>query len=137
MIVLDTHAFIWVLQDEPRLGPKARDLVVKAPADGSFGVAAITLWEIATLVDKGRLGLTRDVGEWVETALALLSVRLLPIEPGIALDSVRLPGKFHADPADRLIIATARHWDAALLTADAAILGYGISGNVRVIDARY
>ena len=136
MIVLDTHTFIWALQDEPRLGPKTRVLVAKAPPHGSLGVSAITLWEIAMLVEKGRLGLTRDVGGWVEAALALPSIRLLPLEPRIALDSVRLPGTFHADPADRLIIATARHWDAPLLTADSAILRYGNSGSVRVVDAR-
>lgn len=136
MIVLDTHAFVWALQDEPRLGSKARDLVAKAQLDESLGVSAITPWEIAMLVDKGRLGLTRDVGEWVDAAIALPSMRLLPIEPEIALDAVRLPGRFHADPADRFIIATARHWDAPLLTADGAILDYGNRGHVAVIDAR-
>lgn len=136
MIVLDTHAFVWALQDEPRLGATTRGLIANAPADGSLGVSAITVREIAMLVEKGRLGLTRDVGEWIEAALALPSIRLLPLEPGIALDSVRLPGTFHADPADRLIIATARHWDAPLLTADSAILSYGKGGRVRIIDAR-
>lgn len=135
MIVLDTHAFIWALEDQPRLGPEARNLIRESSLDSVFGVSAITPWEIALLVEKGRLGLTRDTGDWIESALSHSNVRLLPIEPRIALDAVRLPGEFHADPADRLIVATARFWDAPLMTADTAILSYGDSGHVRVIHA--
>lgn len=136
MIVLDTHAFIWALEDQPRLGPEARNLVNRYSEDNSFGVSAITPWEIALLVEKGRLGLNRDAGGWIEEALSHPRTRLLTIEPKIAIESVRLPGKFHSDPADRFIIATARHWDAPLLTADPAILSYGTSGHLRVIDAQ-
>ena len=87
------------------------------------------------LVEKGRLRLAREVAEWLDVALTAPGVRLLPIEPGIALDSVRLPGAFHADPADRLMVATARRWSAPLITADAATLAYGKTGHVGVMDA--
>ena len=133
MIVLDTHVLIWTVDADPRLGRAARTAV--AGAADAVGVSAITPWEIALLSEKGRLQLGRDVGVWIDSALSLPGVRLVPILPAIAIDSVRLPGAFHADPADRLIVATARHHDAALLTADRAILEYAGDGHVRVIDA--
>ena len=63
------------------------------------------------------------------------SAELRPIEPAITVDSVRLPGSLHADPADRFLIATARHWSSALVTADAKILDYSAQGHVRAVDA--
>ena len=135
MIVLDTHVLIWVMDDDTRLGPESRRTVLDAWRDDEVGVSAITPWEIALLVEKGRLRLVREVSGWLDAALAAPGVRLLPIEPGVALDSVRLPGAFHADPADRLIVATARRWSAPLITADAAIIAYGKAGHVGVMDA--
>ena len=135
MIVLDTHALIWVVNDDPGLGSTARTVIDDTVRTDFVLVSAITAWEIALLAQKGRLSLGREVGAWIKTALALPGIRLAPIEPEIAVDSVRLPGSFHADPADRLIVATARHWDAPLLTADDAILDYGTHGHVRTADA--
>ena len=135
MIVLDTHVLIWVMDDDTKLGPEARRIIVDAWRDDEVGVSANTPWEIALLVEKGRLRLAREVAEWLHAALAAPGVRLLPIEPGIALDSVRLPGAFHADPADRMIVATARHWSAPLITADEAIIAYGKAGHVDVVNA--
>lgn len=136
MIVLDTHALIWVMEDDAKLGPDARGAVVDASRDNGVGVSAIIPWEIAMLVEKGRLRLAREVGEWIEAALAQPGIRLLPIESRIAVNSTRLPGSFHADPADRLIVATARHWKAPLMTADAAIIAYGAAGHVDAVDVR-
>ena len=79
--------------------------------------------------------LALEVGAWMETLLGARGIDLLPIEPAIALDSVRLPGDFHADPADRLIVATARYWRAPLLTADRAILDYAADGHMQAMDA--
>lgn len=78
--------------------------------------------------------LGREVGEWIAQALALPGVTLIPIEPAIAIDAVRLPGKFQADPADRFIVATARHLQVPLLTADRKILAYSEAGRVRAVD---
>ncbi len=135
MIVLDTHVFIWVMEDGPRLGPEARRTIVDSSNDNGVGISAITPWEIALLQDRGRLRLAREVAGWMEAALGQPGIRLLPINPRIAIDSVRLPGAFHADPADRLIVATARHWNAPLMTADAAIISYGEAGHVEVVNA--
>ena len=135
MIVLDTHVLVWVMEDDAKLGSEARRAIVEASRNNEVGVSAITPWEIALLVEKGRIRLAREVAEWVDAALAAPGVRLLPIEPRIALDSVRLPGALHADPADRLIVATARHWGANLMTADGAIIDYAKAEHVEVVEA--
>ena len=135
MIVLDTHTLVWVLEDEPQLGPEARRAVIETSNANGVGISAIAPWEIALLVENGRLRLAREVADWIEAALGLPGLRTLPIEPRIAVDSARLPGTFHPDPADRLIVATARFWHAPLVTADADILAYGRAGLVEVIDA--
>lgn len=87
------------------------------------------------LVEKGRLALGQDVGQWLDNTLGLPPIKLVPIEPAIAVDSVRLPGDFHADPADRLIVATSRAIQAPLMTADQAILNYSKLGYVTTFDA--
>ena len=135
MILLDTHVLLWLLEDDPRLGAGAKAEVEKNRRVDGVGVSAITPWEVAMLVAKGRLHLNLEVGIWLDRALSLPGVDLLAIEPAIAVDSVRLPGVFHADPADRLIVATARHWPATLMTADRAILQYADAGHLEAIDA--
>ena len=135
MIVLDTHVLVWAMEDERRLGPDARAVIAAAGQSDDIGISAITPWEIALLVERGRLRLAQEVGAWIRAVLALPGVRLLPIEPAIATDGVRLPGAFRADPADRLIIATARQCGAPLLTADFSILSYAAGGHVQTIDA--
>ena len=135
MILLDTHVLVWMLEDDPRLGTGARTALDRAGEPGGVLVSAITPWEIAMLVQKGRLVLSQDVGTWLETVLALPSLRVAPLEPKISVDSARLPGTLHADPADRIIIATARHLSVPLVTADRAILDYGAAGHVTTIDA--
>lgn len=134
-MVLDTHAFVWVMEGDKKLGPAARRAVLKASADNGVAISAITPWEIAMLENKGRLRLAREVGEWIRDALRTPAVRLLPISPEIAVDSVRLPGAFNPDPADRLIVATARQWSVPLMTADKDILDYAGAGHVIVVDA--
>ena len=135
MIVADTHVLIWMLEGSAQLGEEARLLFDETVHTSQVFVSAITPWEIALLSDKGRLTLEKDVGVWIDEALDIPGIRLTPLEPGIAVGSVRLPGAFHADPADRMIVATARFLGAPLLTADSAILEYGGAGHVRVIDA--
>ena len=132
MIVIDTHVLVWALDDNDRLGPESRILIDQSE---TIFLSAISIWEIALLVKESRLVLKKDLAEWVRQALALPSLRLVPLDPAIALDSVNLPGEFHADPADRIIIATARHHGVPLLTIDRAILDYGRSGYVAVADA--
>ena len=135
MIVLDTHALVWAVDDSPRLGPQAKARIDDERRSDRVGISAITPWEIALLTAKGRLQLAMDVRVWMDRVLGSPGIALCPIEPSIALDSVGLPGDFHADPADRFLIATARHWSAALVTADGAILDYSAAGHVLTVDA--
>ena len=135
MIVLDTHVLIWAMNDDTRLGTAARAAIEETAQTDRIGISAITPWEIGLLAERGRLRLGREVGVWIEAALALPGINLVPIGPTIAIDSVRLPGNFHADPADRFIVSTARHCDACLVTADRAIIAYAAGGHVRTIDA--
>lgn len=135
LILLDTHVLVWAVDGDRRLGTNAAAAIEQARRSDRIGISAITPWEIALLAERGRLRLTQDVGEWIDAALNAQGVDVLPIEPAIAVASVRLPGTFHADPADRLIIATARHWRTPLATADRAIAAYASDGHLRVIDA--
>lgn len=87
------------------------------------------------LTEKERLVLGDDVGRWIDRVLALPGISLAALEPQISIGSVRLPGEFHPDPADRIIVATARFHQVPLMTADQAILDYGAKGHVATFDA--
>ncbi len=116
MIVVDTHAFLFWLSEPRRLSrPAARAL---ARAD-RIGVPDIVLWELAMLFERGRITLaTGDVEAWLDDAVAQPRVELLPVTPAIAVRSTRLSARFHGDPADRLIAATAIVEGAPLVSAD-------------------
>jgi PIN domain nuclease of toxin-antitoxin system len=131
--VLDTHAWIWFINADPRLGPRAKKSIERAIATDGAAIAAISLWEVAMLVARGRLSLTQPVGDWL--ARHVSGFILHPLSVVIAVDSSDLPGACHGDPADRIIIATSRDLDASLVTADARILSYGRSGHVTTTDA--
>ena len=120
---------------DARLQPAARRRIEAAAQEQQLWVSAITPWEIGMRVAKGRLVLDRDVMDWLQSALALPGIRLAPLEPAVAVASTRLPGDLHGDPADRLIVATARQLGATLVTADAALLAYGRLGHVDVLSA--
>ncbi len=132
LVLLDTHAFVWLLNGSERLGRKARKAIQRSLDEAAVLVSAISPWEIAMLVGKGRLVLDRDVGECLDAALALPGVRLEPLSPGIAVASTRLPGSL--DPAERILAATARHLGASLVTED-RLLAYGAAGHIKTIHA--
>ena len=119
------------MQGSDRIGPRSRALIAKAAEDDAAFVAAISAWEIAMLVAKGRLALDRDVGQWLDAELCLPGLRLAALDPVVAVDSTRLPGDIHGDPADRLIVATARHHAAVLITEDRLMLHYSEAGHVK------
>jgi PIN domain nuclease of toxin-antitoxin system len=99
------------------------DLLQRHEARG-LGVSVISCWEVAKLVEYKRLDLPRPVGEWLAQALQYPGIRLLGLTPRIALEATQLPGKFHRDPADQLIVATARVHGSSLATVDRKILEY-------------
>jgi PIN domain nuclease of toxin-antitoxin system len=89
-----------------------------------LGISAISCWEVAKLFEYGRLELSCPLEEWMEQAMAYPGMQLLEFTPQIAIESTKLPGNFHRDPADQIIVATARVYDISLLTADSRILQY-------------
>jgi PIN domain nuclease of toxin-antitoxin system len=123
MIVLDTHVWIWWVHGDERL-TKTQLEIIETNESGLIGVNAISCWEIAMLVERGRLQLASSLEEWFEQALSYPGVELLELTPEIAIESTRLPGEFHRDPADRIIVATARTYSCHLVTSDRKLLSY-------------
>lgn len=136
MILIDTHVLVWLIQGDRRIGSQAFSVLEEAIAGEGLFVSAITPWEISMLADKGRLSLGKPTAQWVSDALAIPGFHLVPVEPLVAVAAGELPGSIHGDPADRLIIATARNQGYSLATADRDILDYAARGHVTVIDAR-
>jgi PIN domain nuclease of toxin-antitoxin system len=124
VIVLDTHALVWWIQGDRRLSRNASKAIRAELANGRLGISSISFWEIGMLVAKGRLGLGMDASEWLEAVQAIKAVVVLPLAATVALDSTRLPGTFHGDPADRMIVATARAKNLSLVSADRRIRAY-------------
>ncbi|MEQ1862463.1 MAG: type II toxin-antitoxin system VapC family toxin [Chthoniobacteraceae bacterium] len=123
MIVVDTHVWVWWVHGDPTLSAANRALLDSAEETG-IGVSAISCWEVAKLVERGRLTLPCPVFDWLQQALAYPGVRLIDLSPRICVESTRLPGEFHRDPADQIIVATARVLNAPLVTVDGKILAY-------------
>lgn len=134
-LLLDTHVVLWAVFDEARLGDEAAKAINLASREDRISISAITPWEIGLLVSKRRINLHRDALEWVRGALANPGVRLAALEPEIAVASSNLPFDMHADPADRILVATARHLGATLVTADETLLALAAKGHFRAMDA--
>ncbi len=124
MIVLDTHALVWFIDDPRRLSANARKHIDDAIGAASVCVSSITVWEIAQLVARERLVLAIDVRDWLSRVESLGFLRFVPIDNAVAVRSVFLPPPLHADPADRFIVATALALDAALITKDGKLRRY-------------
>lgn len=123
MIVLDTHIWIWWVHSDAQLPNNHRQYLQTHEAQG-LGISIISCWEVAKLVEYNRLKLPNLVADWLDQALAYPGVRLLDLTPRIAVESTQLPGTFHRDPADQMIVATARVHNCALMTVDARIIAY-------------
>lgn len=124
MIVLDTHTLVWWVTGDATLSKKAGKVIEREQSGGSIIVSAISAWEIAMLVAHGRLVLSMDVSSWLATVAEIEAVRFFPVDVEIAAKSVELPGEFHKDPADRMIVTTARKLAVPLVTKDDKILNY-------------
>lgn len=124
VIVLDTHALLWWVNDPATLSTPARTVIDAAVESKSVHVSCISSWEIALLVERGRLRLALDVRDWICRCEALPFLTFVPVSNGIAIESVRLPDFPHADPADRIIAATALSLGAGLVTKDDKLQNY-------------
>jgi PIN domain nuclease of toxin-antitoxin system len=125
MIVLDTHAWVWWVSNPEMLSDAARQVIDDAVRRSGLYISTISAWEVAMLVEKGRLSLALDVRDWISRSEALPFLTFAPLSTAIAVESVRLPGFPHADPADRIIVATALSLGARLVTKDEKLLRYG------------
>jgi PIN domain nuclease of toxin-antitoxin system len=119
--LLDTHAWIWRIDQDRRLGAATIAALDALPPDNRPFLSDISLWEVATLVERGRLSLDIPLADWFEAAAHPRSVRIVPIIPAIATAVAKLPESFHRDPADRVLVATARVMGLSLLTRDTRI----------------
>lgn len=132
MLLLDTHAVLWLDNGDP-LSAAAREAIRKAAPAGGVLVSPVSAWEIGLLVRKGRLALDLEPLAWFQRFLGVAGIRLTPLTIEAALGCSFLPEPFHGDPADRMLVATARDCDVPLVTRDRRILDYGASGAVRTI----
>lgn len=127
MILLDTHVLIWwVNGDAERLSAAAMAAIDQASRGREQGllVSAISCWEVAMLLSRGRLALGMDSERWLAMVQSSPAVALLPLEPAVAIAATRLPEPFHPDPADRFLVAQARALGLPLVTADVKIRTY-------------
>lgn len=122
MILLDTHAWIWWAVESANLSARAKQTMSQSD---ELGVSVISCWEVAMLVGRGRISFAIDVQEWVDLALQRPKIRLIPIDPRVAVLSTRLPGEFHSDPVDRLIVATCLTYGVPLISKDRPIAEWG------------
>jgi PIN domain nuclease of toxin-antitoxin system len=125
MIVLDTHTLVWWVNGDVALSNTAKTAIEAAgQTEGGIVVSSITAWEITMLVQRERLWLTMDVTQWLATVAMIPAVRFVAVDVAIAVQSANLPGEFHNDPADRIIVATSRKLGRALVSKDEKIRAY-------------
>ena len=132
--LLDTHVWVWLLSGNRRIQKSnAFNAIIKASKYSGLNISTISIWEIAMLEAKGRIVFSTEISNWVEKALKAPGLKLIPLLPAISIDSTRLPGTFYGDPADRILIATARYLQCPIITADNKILKYASKGFVKSI----
>ena len=125
MIIIDTHILIWWANGDKCLSNSvARAIEETIDGNSEVIISAISVWEIAMLMQKGRLILNMDIDNWLDEIAHIDGVCFTPVDNEIALKSALLPGNFHKDPADRIIIATARKFASPVVTADERIIDY-------------
>lgn len=124
-ILLDTHTFIWYIDGSAELTKPIIRQINQSIQNHSLYIAAISMWEITMLESKNRIRLGMSCLEWMNKAIEITHTQIIPLTPTIAYESCHLPGNFHEDPADRLIVATARIESLTIFTRDSRILNYG------------
>jgi len=121
--LLDTNIWIWMVESHQSIPLKLMSTILK-PDNYPFHIAAISVWEVAKKVSIGKLTLSIPIRDWLVQATRKPFIEIIPLSVDIALESTILPGIFHKDPADQIIVASARHCNMTLLTADRRIISY-------------
>jgi PIN domain nuclease of toxin-antitoxin system len=125
VLLLDTHVWIWVMEgDRRRLDDNVAARIDAAAGAGGVWIHPLSIWEVGTLVRRGRLSLAGPVDQWVEEAISVRGVSLVPVTPAMALGAARLPDSFPGDPVDRMLVSAAYLLGATLVTCDRRILCY-------------
>jgi PIN domain nuclease of toxin-antitoxin system len=132
-LLLDTHVWIWLVRGEDRIPRDLRELIFVAAGAGSMLLSVMSIWELSLLDAKGRISLNLPCLAWVRTALERSGALMAPFTAEIAVESNQLPDRFHNDPIDCILVATARIEDLTLVTRDRAILDYAARGHVRAL----
>ena len=133
MLLLDTHVWIWLLLGENRLNNSGLlPLIRRAQNNSELFISSISLWETCMLANKNRIALHSPPNQWLLNSIEQSGSHVVSLMPDVAADSCALPGSFHGDPADRIIVASARKISAELVTFDKKILAYGKEGFVKV-----
>ncbi len=122
--LLDSHTWIWWNVNPRNLSAKVKKLISDQKKYDELLLSAISPWEFCKLIEKGRLAISCDPLEWIYDALDIPKLRLVHLSPEISYISTSLPGSFHGDPADQIIVATARKEKAVILTKDKKISDY-------------
>ena len=135
LLILDTHIWIWAINGEiTRLSTEGLEAIEIASKNNQLGVSAISVWEVGMLESKGRIQCRKVCLDWVRDALSAPGLRLLPLTPEIAIESSRLPGELHGDPADRILVATSRIMKATLVTKDRKLIEYAAQSYMSAIE---
>ncbi len=122
--LLDTHTWIWWNTHPKMLSRRVKSAIKHTEKYEGVLLSIISVWEFCKLLEKGKLGISCDTEEWIEKALEMPKLRLVPLSASIAYRSTVLPKPFHDDPADQIIVTTAREENATILTKDSRILNY-------------
>ena len=122
--LLDTHAWLWWLAEETRLSKRAKAAIDRARKQGDLWLSMISIWEVAKKVQKQQLALDRPLEEWLDAATSIEGLHLWELTRPILVQSCQLPKPFHGDPADQILVATARHHGALVVTKDDRIRKY-------------
>lgn len=134
-VLVDTHIWIWYLNGESTLSTRIKKLIDASAINHELHVSAITVWEIAMLASKKKITLNTSCQAWIDKSLSLPGVLLIPLSPEIAIESCYLPGEFHGDPADRMLVASARIENLCLISRDTKIIAYCKKQGIEAIEA--
>ena len=134
-LLLDTHVWLWFMLANAELASNEQNAINRAAASGRLRIAAISVWEAALLASRGRVALHQPLALWIAEAVSAPGLSIEPLLPQVAVEAASLPETFHRDPADRLIVATARVAKATLMTRDQRILDYAARGHLAAIAA--
>jgi PIN domain nuclease of toxin-antitoxin system len=132
--LLDTHIWIWLALDRTKIRPAADEVLREAGSRSDLCISAISLFEVANLVDRKRIDLKMPLGDWFHLSFSAPALPVIPVTPEVALASLTLPQDFHRDPNDRLIASTAIAYNLIFCTHDEYLIHFGKQGLYRYLE---